>query len=135
MKELTGNSEFVESFMMDPRSLILSVQNMQQAVSTVTLNLASIKTEVTDLKRDISDIKSQMSELTKMLGDKNSFDPPKKRSKLLNPQVFDWNTVLKKIDSSKLGNFIYIWYDYDAQASYSQVKGKKTKICRKQFFS
>ena len=139
MKELTADSEFVDSFNVDPRSLISSVENMQHAVRANTLNLSALKStvtavnsrvtkvqaEVADLKRDISDIKSQMSQLIAILGEKDNIEPTKKKPKIFKQQVFHWNTVLEKFDSSKLGHYLYIWHDFDAQESYSQMKGRK----------
>ena len=61
--------------------------------------------------------------------------PPKKKTKIMKQQVFDWNTVLEKFDSSKLGHYLYIWHDFDAQESYNQMKGiKKKRSVENQYF-
>lgn len=146
IEELTGNSEFVDSIKVDSRSMISSVENVQHAVRATTFNLSALKSRVTkieegvdtgvaEIKREISDIKSQISQLIAILGEKDNLEPPKKKTKIMKQQVFDWNTVLEKFDSSKLGHYLYIWHDFDAQESYNQMKGiKKKRSVENQYF-
>ena len=146
IEELTGNSEFVDSIKVDSRSMISSVENVQHAVRATTFNLSALKSRVTkieegvdtgvaDIKREISEMKSQINQIISMLGEKDNFEPPKKKTKIMKRHVFDWTTVLEKFDSSQLGHYLYIWHDFDAQESYNQKKGiKKERSVETKYF-
>ena len=111
----------------------IATSNNQIAYSNFEINtkINNIANEVMDIKKDISVIKSL---LLGELGNPNESIEGSHKSKKMKHENFDWNMIETKFDEANLKQFLLLWYDYNALASYNKVeeknKGIKNKFMR-----